>query len=114
MTRGVDLWGYYEGGQLGMEGPESSPNRDRWHEAAPKMAMALSEAGFPTRYEMISLSAPGRVDELVFTGGFPDDITLLKAAHLCGVQDLVEEAVILHAPKRTFQSISANPGRAES
>ena len=79
-------------GQIGME--ESATDMRRWAGAYERMAMALSEAGYPTRPEPFSSAVPGRLYELVFTGKFPPDEVLLRAADLCGIRDLMEQAEI--------------------
>jgi hypothetical protein len=55
------------------------------------MAMALCEAGYPTRLVPFSFET-GRENELAFEQFPPDDV-LLKAASLCGVEDMVREAI---------------------
>jgi hypothetical protein len=79
-------------GQFGMELPEPTENRQRWAQAVDRMAMALSEAGYPTKVERFFVSKPSRENELVFAKFPPPDV-MLRAGRLCGIEDLIQLAL---------------------
>lgn len=78
-------------GQIGMELPDSTPDRERWAKAVDHLAMAFSEAGYPTSIRRLS-HVTGRENELVFHGKFPPREVALRAGELCGIRDLIEAA----------------------
>ncbi|MCA1832589.1 MAG: hypothetical protein LC750_07630 [Actinobacteria bacterium] len=80
-------------GFLGMEQPEPVSERERWANAVERLAMALSEGGYPTTVNRFS-SRLGRENELMFHGRFPPRNVALRAAELCGVRDLMELAIV--------------------
>lgn len=77
----------------GMERDEDVCDRDRWAAAVDRMAMALCEAGYPTRVESVSFLT-GRENELVFGGRFPPRDVALRAGEMCGIRDLIEKAIV--------------------
>lgn len=75
--------------RIGFTDPDADgDNYARWSHAAPKMAMALAEAGYPNHHDLLL----GRYQHAItFIGGAAPDSVLLRAGHLCGVGDLIKD-----------------------
>ncbi len=66
-------------------------DRERWAEAAPRIAMALCEAGYPSEFHETDCHGGGWRENVVsFLEVMPPDDVLMKAGEVCGVPDLVE------------------------
>lgn len=71
----------------------NDPNWVRWEEAAPKMVMALCEAGYPCELIEFDPRFPNRFNTIAYIDVEPPVEVILKAAALCGVEDMVGEAL---------------------
>jgi len=80
-------------GMIGIPLPDETDDRTRWADAVERMAMALSEAGYPTTVNPYSFER-NRENELVFHGRFPPREVALRAGELCGIRDLIEKAEV--------------------
>lgn len=71
-----------------------SEHRARWAEAAPKMAMAFCEAGYPCTFERWSLVSPTGENEIRFLGEVPPLEVIVRAAELCGIREVLDRDLV--------------------
>lgn len=63
---------------------------ERWAVGAPKVAMALNEAGYPCHFEEVHFHLGGlQQNVIVFDAPRPALDVLVKAGDVCGIGDLM-------------------------